>query len=112
MRGAMEQMIRRYGTAMVLVHDGQEQQIRAFLQETRSHSQENVRREISPLGEISRGMYVYIGPVTPEAAAGDLLLFRERIFELRRAESVMVGDHKAYCWGLCVEKGSDSQWGS
>ena len=105
-------MIRRYGTAMVLVHDGQEQPIRAFLQETRSRSQGYVRREFTPLGEIPRGMYVYIGPVIPEAVAGDLILHGQRIFEVRRAEPVTVGDEKAYCWGLCVTKGGDRQWGS
>lgn len=109
---AMDKMIRRYGTAMVLVHDGQEQPVRAFLQETRSRSLGNVRREFSPMGELPRGMHVYIGPVEPEAAVGDLIVYGQRIFQMRRAEPVMVGDDKAYCWGLCVEKGGDSQWGS
>lgn len=105
-------MIRRYGTTMALIHNGQETSVRAFLQETRSRSRENVDREISPLGEIPKGVYVYIGPVTPEATMGDRIVCQERCFEVRRAEIVMVGDHKAYCWGFCVEKGGDSQWGS
>lgn len=112
MLGAMEKMIARYGTPMVLVQNGQERKIRAFLQETGSRSQENAQRAFSPLGEVPKGLYVYIGPVTPVAAAGDLLIFQQRIFELRRAETVMVGDQAAYCWGLCVQKGGDGTWGS
>lgn len=108
----MRKMIARYGTPMVLVQGGQEHPIRAFLQETGSRSQENAQREFSPLGEVYKGLYVYIGPVEPMAAAGDALILRRRRYELRRAEPVYVGGTVAYCWGLCVEKGGESTWGS
>lgn len=108
----MKKLIGQYGSPMVLIHDGQEHEIRAFLQETGSRSQENAQREFSPLGEVYKGLYVYIGPVTPEAAEGDTILYRERRFELRRAELITVGAETAYCWGLCVEKGGESTWGS
>lgn len=108
---AMEKMILRYGSEMVLIHDGQETSIRAFLQETQSRSQENAQREFSPLGEVYKGLHVYIGPVLPGAVIGDQIVYQGRNFEMRRAEPVMVGNEKAYVWGLCVEKGGESQWG-
>lgn len=104
----MAKMIRSYGSTMTLVQDGEEIQIRAFLQDTHSKSQENARREFSPLGEVHRGLFVYIGPAQPLAAEGDEIRYQDRFFELRRAEPVMVGDEIAYCWGLCVEKGGES----
>ena len=109
---AMEKMIDRYGSTMVLVQNGEEKQIRAFLQVTRSKSQENARQDFSALGERYKGMYVYIGPAQPLAAEGDELHYNGRIFRLQRAESVTVADQTAYCWGLCVERGEESTWGS
>lgn len=103
-------MISRYGTPMTLVQNGQEIPIRAFFQETKSKSQGSAEREFVALGEVPKGLFVYIGPVTPEAEAGNTLLWRQREFELRRAEVVMVGEKAAYCWGLCVEKGGADQW--
>ena len=63
---------------MTLVQGGNETQVRAFLQETRSRSQEYAQREFSPLGEICRGLYVYIGPAEPLAEMGDRIRFGQR----------------------------------
>ena len=108
MQGTVEKIIRRYGNEMVLVQNGKQTTVRAFLQETRSRSQEYAQREFSPLGEICRGLYVYIGPAEPLAEMGDRIRFGDRRFEVRRAEAVKVNDKTLYCWGLCVERGADS----
>ena len=104
-------MLRQYGTPMVLVQGEQQTQIRAFLQETRSKSIHGTQREFIPLGAVPKGIYVYIGPAQPVAEAGDLIQYQNKLLELRRAEPMMVGEAVAYCWGLCVEKGGDDQWG-
>lgn len=96
---------------MTLVHDDAQTAIHAFLQETRSKSESGAQREMMVLGEVPKGLYVYIGPVTPEAEAGDVLMRGDKSFLLRRTELVMVGEHPAYCWGICVKKGGDTAWG-
>lgn len=111
METAIDKMIRRYGTPMTLVHDGGETAIRAFLQETESRSAGGAEWEVMPLGQVPKGVYVYIGPVTPEAVAGDDLLCRDKKYQLRRTQLVMVGENPMYCWGICVEKGGDAVWG-
>ena len=111
MLGAIAKMLGKFGTPMVLMQEGVEKPVRAFLQETGSKGQGSAEREISPLGTVPKGLYVYIGPAEPEAKPGDKLLWRQREFELRRAEPVMVGEKTAYCWGLCVEGGGPDQWG-
>ena len=108
MKGTVEKMLRRYGNEMTLVQKSGATKVRAFLQETRSRSQEYAQREFSPLGEICRGLYVYIGPAEPLAEMGDRIRFGDRRFEVRRAEAVKVNDKTLYCWGLCVERGADS----
>ena len=107
----LKRLMARYGTAMTLLRGDNELPVKAFLQESRSQSQENAQRAFGPLGEVPKGLFVYLGPVEPEVDAGDLLQYGYRIFEFRRAETVMVGEEKAYIWGLCVEKGGDTQWG-
>lgn len=109
---SIEQMILHFGTPMVLEKAGQLLPLRAFLQQTRSRSKENSQREFGILGEVPKGLYVYIGPAEPEAAVGDVIHFQQRIFQLRRAEPMMVGTKTAYIWGLCVEKGGEGTWGS
>lgn len=108
----MRMLIARYGSQMKLLHDGETYTVRAFLQDTHAKSQENVQREFSPLGEIPKGRFVYLGPVEPAAVAGDVLTWQGRQFLLRRAEPVLVGDTAVYRWGLCVEKGGEYPWES
>ena len=104
-------MILRYGSSMVLSGSSGEHQIRAFLQETRSRSLNSIQRDMVPLGEIPKGTYIYIGPADPAAKEGDSLSFQGKTYEFRRAEQVTVQDQEVYCWGLCVQKGSDGTWG-
>lgn len=104
-------IIQRYGSEMILVKNGKEQTIRAFLQEGRSKSRENTQRAYGPLGERPRGLYVYMGPAEPAAEEGDELRFGRKILQLRRAEPMMYGDRVLYIWGLCEEKGSELDWG-
>lgn len=112
MVGAVGKLVRQYGSTMMLVRDGVETEIRAFLQETRSKSQSGTQREFNPLGEVPKGMFVYIGPAEEGVCAGNSLIWQGRSFEFRRAEPVMLGDDVLYYWGLCLEKGGEESWGS
>lgn len=110
MHKAVAKLMERYGSSMTLIQGETEHPIRGFLQETRSKSHENTYRRFSLLGETPMGMFVYLGPAEPMAHTGDQLIFRERRFELRRAEPVLAGDQPVYCWGMCIEKGEADIW--
>lgn len=110
MHWAMAQLLARHGSDMILVQGEEQLQIRAFLQESGSKSKANAQRVFTSLGESYRGLFLYIGPVTPTAQEGDTLLWQERNFELRRTEMVIVDGKAMYCWGLCVEVGGESTW--
>ena len=73
MRKMAEGIFRQYGTTLDLTVEGNRQQVRAFFQPVRSKSWQYLEGDYSPLGEIPRGQYVYIGPVEPAAEAGDTL---------------------------------------
>ena len=104
-------ILNTYGAAVTLRHGDERYAIRAFFQPVRSKSWQYLEGDYSPLGEIPRGQYVYIGPVEPAAEAGDTLTVDGKDYWLRRTELVRDSGGPVYCWGMCVEKGGEDTWG-
>jgi len=104
-------ILNTYGAAVTLRHREESFALRAFFQPVRSKSWQYLEGDYSPLGEIPRGQYVYIGPVEPAAEAGDTLTVDGKDYWLRRTELVRDGNGPVYCWGMCVEKGGEDTWG-
>ena len=111
MRKMVEKILKTYGTAVTLQQNGNSLAIRAFFQPVRSKSWQYLEGNYSPLGEIPRGQYVYIGPIEPQAMAGDTVTVGEKSYWLRRTELIRDADGPVYCWGICVEKGGEDTWG-
>lgn len=111
MRRMVEKILETYGTSATLQQGENTHELRAFFQPVRSKSWQYLEGNYSPLGEIPRGQYVYLGPVSPKADAGDTLLVAGKAYWLRRTELVYVGNDPVYCWGMCVEKGGEDTWG-
>lgn len=108
----MDKVLTRYGSLMAL-HRGEERvQFRGFLQPFRSKSQQGMQPKYTPLGKRAAGQYVLLAPADVPLATEDTVSLNDRCFTVKRIEPVMVADKTAYCWGLCVEKEGDSQWGS
>ena len=112
MRKMAEGIFRQYGTAMTLTGSGGERKVRAFFQPVRSKSWQSMVDAATPLGEIPRGQYVYMGPADVAVAVGDRLEVQGRTYLFRRVEPYCYGDEAVYVWGLCVEKGVNDTWGS
>ena len=110
-RKMVEKILNTYGAAVTLLHSGTEYEIRAFFQPVRSKSWSYLSGEYSPLGEVPRGQYVYIGPVEPRAEVGDTVAVGEKRYWLRRSELIQDANGPVYCWGMCVEKGGEDTWG-
>ena len=104
-------IMERYGIPLTLCRGTESWQVRAFFQPVRSKSWDYSDSNYSPLGEIPRGRYIYIGPVEPEAQAGDTIRMGEKTYLVRRSEVVCDHHGAAYCWGLCLEKGGEDDWG-
>ena len=112
---SMQQMVAKilntYGSAVTLSHGKKTYEVQAFFQPVRSKSWSYLSGEYSPLGEIPRGQYVYIGPVEPAAEVGDTVTVDGKHYWLRRSELIRDGNGPVYCWGMCVEKGGEDTWG-
>lgn len=106
-------LLRQHGTAMT-VQNGRgntQTEVKAFLQPALTKSWQNTSVEATPLGMVSQGQYVYIGPADVAVSEGDILLVGERAFSFRRVEPYMYNAGIIYIWGLCIEKGMDDSWG-
>ena len=104
-------ILEAYGTLVKLSRGSAEYEVRAFFQPVRSKSWSYLDGQYSPLGEVPRGQYVYIGPVDPAAQVGDSLTVDNRGYWVRRTELIRDGSGPVYCWGMCVEKGGTDTWG-
>ena len=111
MRRKVDSILRQYGSRMILQKSDGDHEIRGFLQPVRSKSWQYLEGDYSPLGEIPRGQYVYIGPAMPGAEEGDAVTVEGRTYWIRRGEQILDGNGPVYCWGMCVEKGGEDTWG-
>ena len=112
MRQTMEKNMVRYGTDMTIVSGEEELTVRGFFRAVNSKSWQNMESVVSLLGEISRGQYVYIGPIGVPAKEGDTLLIGRKSYLFRRVEPYYFKNQPIYLWGLCVEKGVNDTWGT
>lgn len=107
MVNVLERIMGRYGTVLVWIHDGVEETLRGFLQPVTSRSWQKMLRETTPLGQVSTGLYVYLGPASQELKAGDMLRLDRRQYQVRRTELIYGNTGPAYLWALCVRKGGE-----
>lgn len=112
MRQMVNTILRQYGTAIRITGAGGERTVKGFFQPVRSKSLQSIVNQETPLGEVFRGQYVYIGPGDEPVQEGELLILGEKQYFLRRVEKYRYGDQAVYTWGLCVEKGVNDTWGS
>ena len=107
----VDKILRSYGMTIALRREDKCCTVLGFFQPVRSKSWQYLEGNYSPLGEVPRGQYVYIGPAEPAAMAGDTLTVGGKDYWLRRAELISDRDGAVYCWGMCVEKGGADTWG-
>ena len=112
MRKIAAGIFQQYGTAMTVTGRAGQQNLRGFFQPVRSKSWQSMVNAATPLGEIPRGQYVYMGPAEVAVENGDQLALQGKTYLFRRVEPYYYGDEVVYIWGLCVEKGVNDTWGS
>ena len=72
MQRKIELILNTYGVSITRKEEGAT--YRGFFQPVRSKSWQYLEGNFSPLGEVPRGQYVYIGPREQEIAFGETLL--------------------------------------
>ena len=112
MKSMVSTIIRQYGTDMILTSASETKTVRGFFRAVNSKSWQSMESEASLLGEITRGQYVYMGPMDGAVKEGDTLILGDRSYLFRRTELYYYGNQAVYQWGLCVEKGVNDTWGS
>lgn len=105
-------ILRQYGSKITLERSDGSIVVKGFFQPVRSKSWQSLTNTATPLGEIPRGQYVYIGPADTAVSLGDVLHIGGESYIFRRVEPYRYGEEQIYIWGLCVEKGVNDTWGS
>jgi hypothetical protein len=111
MRQTVEKVLSRHGTDLTIVSGLERKTVRGFFRAVNSKSWQSMESEATLLGEITRGQYVYMGPVDAAVQEGDTLLLGNSSYLFRRTELYYYGNQPVYQWGLCVEKGVNDTWG-
>lgn len=112
MRKAIEDVMTRYGTVLTVLRDEEEpRSVRGFFRPVNTNSWQSIESEATLLGELTRGQYVYLGPIEGDVREGDTLGLGEKTYLVRRVEIYYFADASLYQWGLCVEKGVNDTWG-
>lgn len=112
MRKTAEKVMAAYGTDMTITSGEETKTVRGFFRAVNSKSWQSMEAEASPLGEIFRGQYAYMGPVDAAVREGDTLGIGEKQYLFRRVERYYYQNEPVYLWGLCVEKGVNDLWES
>ena len=112
MKAAVEKVMSSFGTDMTITSAEETRTVRGFFRAVNSKSWQSMESEASLLGEITRGQYVYMGPVGAAVKEGDTLILGGQSYLFRRTEQYYYGNQAVYQWGLCVEKGVNDTWGT
>lgn len=110
MRTMIEKILRAYGKSLVLRHKGKDLTVKAFFQPVTGKLEQYAKLRPGITGMEDFARYVYIGPVDPEAMAGDEITVDKKHYLLRQAQIVYDGEDAVYVWGMCVEKGGTPKW--
>ena len=112
MRAMMDKLFARYGIpARVQTRQGSFRG-KVFFHSVNSRSWQNMERCFFPLGEIPRGQYICVFPISLRVQAGDTVWVGSGVYQVRRVEEMLTHQGPMYRWGLCVEKGGDDTWGA
>ena len=112
MQKMVNTILRQHGTAMTLTRGETTVRVKGFFQPVRSKSWQSLVNQSTPMGEVFRGQYIFIGPGDVQVSDGDVLTVGKKSYFLRRVEQFLYGDEPVYTWGMCVEKGVNDTWGS
>ena len=111
MRRMVEKIIAQYGTDMRLTSGTETKTVRAFFRAVNAKSWQSMESVASPMGAVSRGQYLFLGPVGVQIHEGDTLALGSKSYVFRRVEPYYYQNQPLYQWGLCVEKGVNDTWG-
>lgn len=112
MKKLVGSLLKQCGVTMTVTRASGEESVKGIFQPVRSKSFQSMVSLDTPLGEVPRGQYVYIGPAEVAVEDGDTLQVGGTYYIFRRVEPFYCGEDIVYLWGLCVEKGVNDTWGA
>ncbi len=107
----MDGVLNRYGVEAILQTVAGEKTLKVIFYSINSSAWQNMQRVFFPLGEVPRGQYICILPVSSAPAEEDTLVVCGQRYLLRKVEQMSAFTGPMYCWALCTQEGSEDTWG-
>lgn len=107
MRGKWKQILERYGQTVTLCRGEERTQCRAFLQPVRQTGTDAWQHLPTPLGQVRRDRWIYLGDPEVSLEGEAWLLWQGRRFDIRVAHHVCVGEQWSHWWAL-LEPGEEA----
>ena len=107
----MNKILYRYGVPITLQQNTGVVTVHGFVQHTATSARKHLLPEYTPLGQVPQGHYLMILPLTYPLRIGQLLMYNDMWYVVRRVERVWLGKTLIYYWCLCEERGEIDQWG-
>lgn len=104
MKALFSALLRDWAQPVTILRPNGRAEARAFVQPVRSVSQHE--KKAHPLGLLSPGQAVYIGPADKSIQDAAILCAGVR-WRVRRTETILVGDEGLYTWGVLTREGED-----
>ena len=112
MRQTISKLLRQYGVPMKVRHHGTLYDVKCLFQPSKAKTLQRMEPQVSPLGIVPRGQYLYIGPAEVDLDEGDEVHLNGTVYSVLRAEAYQDAGGPVYWWGLCVEGGITDTWGN
>ena len=110
MRKLVEKIFRRYGVPMTMQGPSGTNTVHGFVQHTATSARKHLLPEYTSLGALPQGHYLVLLPVS-SANVGQLMMYNDTWYIVRRVERVWLGKTAVYDWCLCEERGEADAWG-
>ncbi len=109
----IDSILAGYGSPVTVTNrDGQQRQVRAFVQPVTEKGWQGIRKAMHALGEGPVGRFTYIGPADAPLCEMDLVQCGGRQFVVRRAETLELAGQALYILGLLTPDGGEDPWNS
>lgn len=103
--GTMAGVLRRYGqTAVLHPEEGEDRQVRAFLQPILDRERDSVP---TPIGRREQGKYLYLAAPEGAPVGVEYIEMAGRRYKVRTARPIRVGDAISHWWAV-LEAGEES----
>lgn len=111
MEKRLERMLRRYGRELTVSGSDRTRKVLGFWQPVLGQGRDTAQKQTGPAGEEHRARYRCIVSGRETLCRKDVISVDDREYLVRSVRVIWGIGGPLYCRAVCVEKGSEDDWG-